>query len=280
MAEPTLADVLLQRPSHRRYKDSARAVATSFDRPVPHDSDIVERAGLLPLGTYANGMTGVAWPGFIANPITGMLAALSGGIEPGTEAFREAGINAAGAAMTGGFAKPKRGAAGMEGGRAEKKNWFHGSPEPIRGEFDLSRVGETSGHTPYVPVMFLTNRRDVAKFHGSNVSSIESVGKYKNVDMSGLSFGYDRDGMRGLKKQQQALLQAKAQGYDGVDFLNVKDGGSDSIVRAVFNPSRDAKVIPSVIDDMHLAAQPKGIRQVPTLASVLTGYGYGELAAD
>ena len=58
-------------------------MAAQFDRPTPQDTAVVERGGLLPFGTYANGMTGPAIPGFITQPFesatTGDLLFANGG---------------------------------------------------------------------------------------------------------------------------------------------------------------------------------------------------------
>ena len=66
-----MADNALMR--HRRMQETQRAFADQFDRPTPQDYPVVERgntgtftSSMLPIATYANGQTGLAWPGIIA----------------------------------------------------------------------------------------------------------------------------------------------------------------------------------------------------------------------
>ena len=77
-----LSDAGPMSPDARRRR-TAGLMAAQFDRPTPQDTAVVERGGLLPFGTYANGMTGPAIPGFITQPFesatTGDLLFANGG---------------------------------------------------------------------------------------------------------------------------------------------------------------------------------------------------------
>lgn len=92
-------------PDQRRRIGNA-LMASQYDRPTYHDQAPVERAGLLPLGTYPNGETGLAFPGFVTEPIESwnrMYEAAHRGEKPSPEdAF-----NVAGSAMLGGVASPR-----------------------------------------------------------------------------------------------------------------------------------------------------------------------------
>ena len=50
----------------RRY--GAGLMAAQYDRATPEEGNVAQRHGLLPLATYDNGKTGLAFPGFIAEP--------------------------------------------------------------------------------------------------------------------------------------------------------------------------------------------------------------------
>jgi hypothetical protein len=87
-----------------------------FNRPTPQDTEVVERGGLLPVGTYANGMSGPALPGFITQPFESFKRLVDQGYEPGNPQSAEDAFNVAGAAMVGGLAAPRpRGSIGMSG---------------------------------------------------------------------------------------------------------------------------------------------------------------------
>lgn len=99
-------------PEQRR-RLTARLMTEQYDRPTPQDTTVTERAGLLPLGTYANGMTGLAFPGFIADPVAGFIREATNPVpyldrsEPEKRQAVETGFDVAGAAMVGGLAAPK-----------------------------------------------------------------------------------------------------------------------------------------------------------------------------
>jgi hypothetical protein len=99
-------------PEQRRRK-AAEMLAAQYDRPTPQDTTVTERAGLLPMGTYANGMTGLAFPGFIADPVAGFVREIYNPVpyldrsEDEKRKTVETGFDVAGAAMVGGLAAPK-----------------------------------------------------------------------------------------------------------------------------------------------------------------------------
>jgi len=105
-------------PDQRR-KLAARALTAQFDRATPQDTEVVERASMFPLGTYANGMTGPAIPGFIYDGLFGPGDAASGKLgnyQDNREEWAKVGFDTAGAAMVGGLAAPRpRGSIGMSG---------------------------------------------------------------------------------------------------------------------------------------------------------------------
>ena len=113
-------------PDRRRRALNAM-VAAQYDRPTPQDTTVTERAGLLPIGTYANGMTGLAFPGFIADPVAGFYREATNPVpylnrsEDEKRQTVETGFDVAGAAMVGGLAAPKpSNTVGIFGGRLAK----------------------------------------------------------------------------------------------------------------------------------------------------------------
>jgi len=87
----------------------------------PDNGEVVDRAGMLPLGTYENGRTTWAWPGAIVEPIESFKNLLSNGYQPGDEQGVRDAFNVAGAAMTGGLVSPKpANVLGTFGGRLAK----------------------------------------------------------------------------------------------------------------------------------------------------------------
>lgn len=84
-------------------------MAAQYDRATPEEGNVAQRHGLLPFGTYDNGRTGLAFPGFIAEPVESFNRLLQNGYQGGTGDTRgvEDAFNVAGAAMMGGLAAPK-----------------------------------------------------------------------------------------------------------------------------------------------------------------------------
>lgn len=103
-------------PDARRRMGNA-LMAAQYDRATPEEGNVVQRHGLLPLGTYDNGRTGLAFPGFVAEPVQSFNRLLQNGYTPGDTQGVEDAFNVAGAAMMGGFAAPKpRNVVGSAGG--------------------------------------------------------------------------------------------------------------------------------------------------------------------
>jgi hypothetical protein len=118
---------LPQGGADRRRRAVNAMVAAQYDRPTPQDTTVTERAGLLPIGTYANGMTGLAFPGFIADPVAGFYREATNPVsylnrsEDEKRQTVETGFDVAGAAMVGGLAAPKpNNTVGIFGGRLAK----------------------------------------------------------------------------------------------------------------------------------------------------------------
>lgn len=142
---------------HQRYRQSKGLMPDQFDRPTPQDGPVTERAGMFPLGTYANGQTGLAWPGIIAEPVQSFNRLLQNGYQAGTGDTQgvEDAFNVAGAVGLGSmaFGRP-RGSLGS-GGRPTRDttgyfDLYHGTAsDPKTGQmftsFDPSRGGAVSG---------------------------------------------------------------------------------------------------------------------------------------
>lgn len=94
---------------HQRHRMGNALMAEQYNRPVPHDTLPAERATLLPLATYQNGMTGPALPGLLTQPVESFNNLLRYGYTPGTGdvAGVEDALNVAGGAFTGGLLAPR-----------------------------------------------------------------------------------------------------------------------------------------------------------------------------
>lgn len=115
-------------PDAKRRVASA-LMAEQFNRSVSQDTlaqpmapgtEVAERSFFLPLGTYSDGRTGIAWPGIATEPAaawSGLLnRAMNTGYVSGDTQNTEDAFNVAGAAMVGGLAAPRpRGSIGMSG---------------------------------------------------------------------------------------------------------------------------------------------------------------------
>lgn len=131
MPDPVNGLLAARMDPERRRRIGNALLAAQFDRETPQDAAVTERAGLFPLATYANGQTGLAWPGIIATPVEKMAQVLRGEITPGTPEFNEAGFDIAGAAMVGGLAAARpRGSLGMSGRRSIGEELTQGTAAP------------------------------------------------------------------------------------------------------------------------------------------------------
>jgi len=99
-----MADYLT--PDQRR-RIAGGLMAAQYDRATPEEGAVSQRHGLLPLATYDNGRTGLAFPGFVAEPVESFNRLLQNGYTPGDTQGVEDAFNVAGAAMLGGIAAPR-----------------------------------------------------------------------------------------------------------------------------------------------------------------------------
>lgn len=99
-------------------------MAAQYDRATPEEGNVAQRHGLLPLANYDNGRTGLAFPGFVADPLESWGRLLKNGYTSGDTQGVEDAFNVAGAAMMGGLAAPKPASSslGMFGGRLGAEN--------------------------------------------------------------------------------------------------------------------------------------------------------------
>lgn len=196
-------------PDQRRRR-TAMQMASQYDRPTYYDQAPVERAGLLPLGTYPNGQTGLAFPGFITEPVESwnrMLTAASNGERPSPEDS----FNVAGAAMVGGFAAPKpTNTLGTFGGRLAAENLAKaGELRPLRA-MDMAaklkaegadpvriydRTSASLEGTPYAGVHYGAD--GVPKFEISDHNLSYTPGVEKK-GLFGFGKGYTEETQRGL----------------------------------------------------------------------------------
>jgi hypothetical protein len=145
MADPVNGLLAARMDPERRRRIGNALLAYQYDRETPQDAAVTERAGLFPLGTYANGQTGIAWPGIVATPVEKMAQVLRGEITPGTPEFNEAGFDIAGAAMVGGLAAARpRGSLGMSGRPTIAEEVTRGTAAPS----DRLPVGSSAPNPP------------------------------------------------------------------------------------------------------------------------------------
>lgn len=164
-------------PPDQRRRIGNALMAAQYDRATPEEGNVAQRHGLLPLGTYDNGRTGLAFPGFIAEPVESFNRLLQNGYQGGTGDTRgvEDAFNVAGAAMLGGIAAPKPGnvvgSAGgsLKGGAAlgaipERQGIraYHGSPHDFD-KFDMSKIGTGEGAQAYGHGLYFAENEGVAK---------------------------------------------------------------------------------------------------------------------
>ena len=153
-------------PEQRRRMGAA-VMAEQYNRATPEEGNVVQRAGMLPFAIYDNGQSGLAFPGFVAEPVQSFNRMLENGYTPGDTQGVEDAFNVAGAAMMGGYAAPKpRNSVGSAGGslipdaaaldmshaarmkRAADEHhpsmFYHGTVGDFP-YFDLSKGGQVSG---------------------------------------------------------------------------------------------------------------------------------------
>lgn len=174
--------------------DARRRIATGlmaaqYDRATPEEGNVTQRHGLLPLATYDNGRTGLAFPGFVADPLESWGRLLKNGYQGGTGDTQgvEDAFNVAGAAMLGGFAAPNlRNVVGSAGGELKGAatgaipdtpgiRAYHGSPHDFD-RFDIGKVNESGRMQHGWGLNFATAgsgfKPEGAKHYGSNVYEV------------------------------------------------------------------------------------------------------------
>ena len=159
-----------------RRKMANGLMAAQYDRATPEEGNVAQRHGLLPLATYDNGRTGLAFPGFVAEPVESFNRLLQNGYQGGTGDTRgvEDAFNVAGAAMMGGLAAPKpRNVVGSAGGELRGAalgavpdtpgiRAYHGSPHDFD-KFDLSKIGTGEGAQAYGHGLYFAENEGVAQ---------------------------------------------------------------------------------------------------------------------
>lgn len=141
-AMPTLADVLMGRTTqpgepvnklmmtpHQRMMAAKQLMGEQYNRGTPQDGQVMERAGLLPLGAYDNGQVGIAWPGLLAGPVEAANRLWGELSKPGVQSARdnpriaEDAFEMAGGAATGSLLAPRpSNSVGIFGGRLGAEN--------------------------------------------------------------------------------------------------------------------------------------------------------------
>ena len=233
MPDPVNGLLAARMDPERRRRIGNALMAQQYDRETPQDAPVTDRAGLFPLATYANGQTGIAWPGIIATPFEKMAQVLRGEITPGTPEFNEAGFDIAGAAMVGGLAAARpRGSLGMSGRPTEPQGI-----RAFRGQPDDASLGKSYG------AVWATNNADLADVYAMTKTATNTNGerwaenlrprvmpvelKFKNpLSVGGDNIStWDNISHNGMNfTTDQLAAYAKAQGHDGLIVNNVIDG--------------------------------------------------------
>lgn len=76
----TLDDSFLKPTPDARRRIAGGLMAAQYNRATPEEGNVAQRHGLLPLATYDNGKTGLAFPGFIAEPVQSFNRLLQNGL--------------------------------------------------------------------------------------------------------------------------------------------------------------------------------------------------------
>jgi hypothetical protein len=299
MSEPI--NNLLSPDARRRLSNAL--MASQYDRPTPQDGPVIERAGMFPLATYANGQTGIAWPGFIAQPVESFANLLQRGYQGGTGDTQgvEDAFNVAGAAMLGGIAAPRpRGSIGMGGrptdlpmdyesrmARARELGFhprphYHGTVGTFD-QFDLSRGGQTSGSRAGGVGVSVSPSPDVA----NELASIAGGRQGGNESVMPLMIRPGRAAaieLTGNEKNLQVaatLAEAFENGYDSVVLKNytTPNGSTGNVVVIARDPSQlrstSAAFDPAQVGSANLLAANAGAPAAGVVNSLLAGY-YGD----
>lgn len=282
-------------PDQRRRITNA-LMADQYNRPTPQDGPVTERADMFPLGTYANGQTGIAWPGFIAQPVESFVNLLRRGYQGGTgdtQGVQDA-FNVAGGAMTGGLLAPRpRGSLGTSGrphdinkqldmspearkARAEamgfdtRQVWYHGSDALPFDQFEFGHAGASSSiGRPGLSknaIYFADNKSHAGSF-GDTVEQFYVRGRTMDVDASDGFAQWAKE--LGFDNPQQAIDRY----YDGSIYtaLNLDDKFADFARKAKKEGYDNVRVSlgglsgDSVDGSVLIALDPRNIRSVNAL---------------
>lgn len=141
---------------HQRMLMAKQLMASQWDRPTTEDNALIRRGSVLPLGQYANGQSGVAWPGMVAEPVNAFVRLLQSGYQAGTNDVQgvEDAFNVAGAVGLGSLATRRPAGSLGAGGRPRDTSGYHDiyhgtASDPTTGQtftaFDPSKGGQVSG---------------------------------------------------------------------------------------------------------------------------------------
>ncbi len=229
-----------------RRRMAGTLMAEQFNRPTPQDTEVVERASLLPFGTYANGMTGPAIPGFIYDGFMApgdILSGKKGDYQDNREEWAKAGFDAAGSAMVGGLAGPRpRGSVGM-GGRAESTGAAlnaAGESGEIRGYRGSSYGSSVAPSFNRSPIYWGSSSPELAadyaahSFGPAGPSVTPASFNFKNpleIDAAGAGWQAIPYGGKAMTTDKIAMDAQKA-GHDGVVFRNIVDNVKENMTSA------------------------------------------------
>lgn len=258
MADPVNGLLAARMDPERRRRIGNALMAYQYDRETPQDAAVTERAGLFPLGTYANGQTGPAWPGLIATPVEKMAQVLRGEITPGTPEFNEAGFDIAGAAMVGGLAAARPRA------------------RPVPAEWLPPRFVERGYHGSDTADLITNPRKDVGPWGSSHADIANSYAdqaapSYNTPMVAPVEYRFshpmvhdaagapwyampDPKSTAGRKIDTDALFsRARQAGHDGLVIRNVQDATDlDEVARlsSVYAPIKSGTVYSPLTGDL------------------------------
>jgi len=206
-----MADYLT--PDQRR-RIAGGLMAAQYDRATPEEGNVAQRHGLLPLATYDNGRTGLAFPGFVAEPVESFNRLLQNGYQGGTGDTQgvEDAFNVAGAAMLGGIAAPKpkpepligyRGSP-FEGGHTRNFYWASADKGMASDYALVPGNNKSPNHSPNVTP---------AEFRFKNPMTVDAKGDFWDY--------IRRDGTR--TSTDGLADDALFAGHDGIIIKNVSD---------------------------------------------------------
>lgn len=189
-----------------------RTAATALLDAMGDPGKVVDRGTILPLGTYEDGSTGLAWPSVLYDPVksVGRLwdnapAAADPSASP--EVMSQTGedlFNIAGAVSLGGFAAPKpAGALGMSGGRVA------GDALPMDQASRLARAREMGFDT------------DNVLYHGTHPSNVGPGGetRYRAADFESFDSGFLGDNSGLTPGFSFSSSPENASGYAGLNSI-------------------------------------------------------------